>query len=111
MTLIRVISTKTGLFRNCRDMIINNYVKVLTEKAKEQPGFIKSKHYYPFESDSRSDYENIYVISDWRSFNDWNNWKNSTDREIIHNDFKSIIDSEEFKILHETVHRKDTFLL
>ena len=107
MAIIRVIACKRG-----KDLCKSNfkdYINQLTSEAHKQKGFIKSESFM----ESKFNYNNhlIVSISDWNSSTDWTNWKESSIRNNIHDEYRGNIISEEFTILTKNKDRNNIFLL
>ena len=89
-----------------------NYTNDLSIQVRVQDGFISSKSFWKVPINDCYDKKLIVIsISKWDTINDWNKWFNSKNRNIIHSNYKDIIQKETFSILNEKSDTDDMFLL
>lgn len=107
MQNIRVIAFKRG--RELFSSSFKDYTNSLTIGAHKFDGFIKSESYM----EKRINYKSQLVvsISDWKNIDSWENWKKSTIRNEISNEFKNNIISEDFLIVVKNIDSNNVFLL
>ena len=73
---------------------INNVIKEVRYGAMGQEGYISSETLWDHEDPFR-----VVVASNWRSLENWNNWKNSDLRKSNEKKFNEFLDGEtEFEI-------------
>lgn len=89
--MFRVISKKLAVKSGSGSgSNFTEYVHKLTECSKTQPGFVSSQNFWC------CDDEYLYVMTDWKSKRDWDNWKISTTRKDIHETYTQYVESENF---------------
>lgn len=68
---------------------INNVIKEVRYGAMDQEGYISSETLWDHEDPFR-----VVVASNWRSVENWNNWKNSDLRKSNEQKFNEFLDGE-----------------
>ena len=91
---------------------LTEYVNNLSELAKTRDGFIQSNSYWKqnIHCTNKEIIETV-SISEWKSIEDWQKWKNSIERVKVYNQYKDVIELEEFSILQKKTPTDDIFLL
>jgi len=113
--IIKIISNKIAkdkLATGSRSSFIE-YTNNLSDVARTQQGFISSTSYWknPIDYNCFNQKIEIISISEWQSIQDWNKWYYSELRKNINNNYKNIINKEDFHLLLKKTSIDDIFLL
>ncbi len=68
---------------------INKVIKEIRFGAMDQEGYITSETMWEHEDPFR-----VVIVSNWRSIENWNKWKNSNLRGSIEQEFEEFLDGE-----------------
>ncbi len=111
MNPIKIFSEKICVRNRISYTGFINYTNNLTKLAKQHHGFISSESFIkePFEYDSDIPIK-VITISQWDSIYDWNNWHSSGSRRDVYNNYRDVIDTENFNLLFKKKNN-DIFLL
>ena len=79
---------------------INKVIKEIRFAAFDQEGYITAETMWDYEDPFR-----VVIVSNWRSMENWNKWKNSDLRKSIEQKLEEFLDGEtEYEIFDLGVH-------
>lgn len=79
------------------------YANAFSERVRSYPGFIGSESFWGLNN-------HIWTISEWRSGNDWENWRTSSARQKVLDSYSLECKTEHVKLLKRCP-SNDIFLL